>query len=492
MGASVAALALVRHQGIRINGDEPQYLVEAESIARDFTLNSNPGYVYIITHHIIYPFTQKPGPNVAGEIGQAVLEHHLYLPIHSIGLSVLLAVPVLGGPNVVVPAFMLMLAALAVGIVHLVGLVAGVSSPWRFALAGVFLAPTYVLATTQIYPDLMTGMIIGIVVFLVALFELRKGCTTAQIVTGGILLAVLPWLAQKNIPMTFLLVIVLVVAHRRTMMAARELALLAIPALASLLGVVAFNLWAFGHPLGIKNPIAVSGVETWTRSAALLFDRRSGILIQLPIILLGLAAMWAWRRRIPLVVVATIVIAFAVIYGNGTEPGSQTGGSFAGRYAWPLVPVLLGFSALYLIDLWRVRRAVVPLVVGLGVVLSVIESVPVVLNEHLYYSQVPWDPISYRGWWGGSTRHRYSGTSRVPRSTTSRSGRRVGCLGSPPSCPAPSRGEMRVTCGAWPASCCWQPPLCTGWWHWCGARPASGVACSQHWEAPDWSVWSSP
>jgi hypothetical protein len=184
-------------------------------------------------------------------------------------------------------------------------------------------------------------------------------------------------------------------------MVARELAWLAIPALASLLGVVAFNLWAFGHPLGIKNPIALSGVETWTRSSALLFDRRSGILIQLPILLLGLAAMWAWRRRIPLVVVATIVIAFAVIYGNGTEPGSQTGGSFAGRYAWPLVPVLLGFSALYLIDLWRVRRAVVPLVVGVGVVLSVVETVPVVLNEHLYYSQVPWDPLSYRGWWGG-------------------------------------------------------------------------------------------
>jgi hypothetical protein len=401
VGASIAALALVRHQGIRINGDEPQYLVEAESIARDFTLNSNPGYVYIITHHIIYPFTEKPGPNVAGEIGQAVFEHHLYLPIHSVGLSVLLAVPVLGGANVAVLAFMLMLAALAVGVVHLVGLVAGATSPWRFALAGVFLAPTYVLATTQVYPDLMTGMIIAIIIFLVALFEVRKGCTTTQIVTGGVLLAVLPWLAQKNIPMTLLLVIVLVVAHRRTVMAVRELAWLAIPALASLLGVVVFNLWAFGHPLGIKNPIALSGIETWTRSSALLFDRRSGILIQLPVILLGLAAMWAWRRRIPLVVIATVLIAAAVIYGNGTEPGSQTGGSFAGRYAWPLVPLMLGFSALYLIDLWRVRRAAVPLVVGVGMVLSVIESVPVVLNEHLYYSQVPWDPISYRGWWGG-------------------------------------------------------------------------------------------
>ncbi len=401
MGASVAALALVRHQGIHINGDEPQYLVEAESVARDFTLNSNPGYVYIITHHIIYPFTQKPGPNVAGEIGQAVLEHHLYLPIHSVGLSVLLAIPVLGGANVAVLAYMLGLAVLAVGIVHLVSLVAGVSSRWRFALAGLFLAPTYLLATTQIYPDLMTGMIIATVLFLVALFEVGKGCTRAQIVAGGLLLAVLPWLAQKNILMSFLLVIVLAVAHRRTVMATRELAWLALPGLAGLAGVVVFNLWAFGHPLGIKNPVDLTGVETWTRSVALLFDRRSGILIQLPVLILGLAAMWAWRRRIPLVVIATLFVAAAVVYGNGTEPGSQTGGSFAGRYGWPLVPVMLGFSALYLIDLWRVRRPVVPLIVGAGVVLAVIESIPVVLNEHLYYSQVPWDPISYRGWWGG-------------------------------------------------------------------------------------------
>ena len=276
-------------------------------------------------------------------------------------------------------------------------------------------------------------------------------------------------------------------------MAARELAWLAIPALASLLGVVAFNLWAFGHPLGIKNPIAVSGIETWTRSSALLFDRRSGILIQLPVILLGLAAMWAWRRRIPLVVMATVVIAVAVIYGNGTEPGSQTGGSFAGRYAWPLVPLLLGFSALYLIDLWRVRRAVVPLVVGarggpLGDRVGTGRSQrapllqPGAVGSDLLPGLVGWPrPVT-------GTR----ATSRVPRSTTCRCGRRVGCRGSPPSCPAPSRGETPVTCGAWPASCCWRPPFCTGWWHWCGARPASGVACSQHWEAPDWSVWSSP
>ena len=401
MGASSAALALVRHQGVRINGDEPQYLVEAESIGRFFTADMNPGYNFIIAHHIVYPFSERPGRGVAGEIGQAVLSHHLYLPIHSIGLSALLALPILAGPDVAVLAFMLMLATLAVGIVHLVGRLAGARSPWRFLLAGLFLAPTYLLASTQVYPDMVTGMIIAVLILLTALFEVGTGCTTAQVVTGGILLAVFPWLAEKNILIACLLVVVLLVTYRRTAMTSRQLAGLAVPALVSGLGVVAFNLWAFGHPLGSKNPVSVSGIETWTRSSALLFDRRSGILVQLPVILLGLAALWAWRRRVPVAVIASAVLAVAVVYGNGTEPGSQTGGSFAGRYEWTLVPLLLGFAALYLIDLWRVRRALVGLLIGAGVVLSAIESVPIVLNEHLYYSQVPWDPIAYRGWWGG-------------------------------------------------------------------------------------------
>ena len=253
-------------------------------------------------------------------------------------------------------AFLAMLAALAVGVVHLVGLLAGTRSPWRFALAGVFLVPSYLVATTQVYPDLMTGMIIAIVVLLVALFEAKRGCTTAQVVTGGLLLALIPWLAQKNIPLTCLLVVVLVVASRRTLMAGAQLAWLAVPALVSLSGVVLFNLWAYGHPLGSKNPVTTSGIETWTRSAALVFDRRSGILIQMPILVLGVAALWVWRRRIPLAAIAAVVLTAAIVYGNGTEPGSQTGGSFNGRYEWPLVPLALAFCALYVIDLWRVRR----------------------------------------------------------------------------------------------------------------------------------------
>ncbi len=400
-GSSVATLTLIRHQGVRINGDEPHYLAESESIGRFFTLNLSPGYSYIITHHIIYPFVAKPGPHVAAVLGNAYLSHHLYLPIRSVGLSVLLSIPVLAGDKVAEMTFIVMLAVVAVGIIHLVSLLANVRSPWRFLAAGLFLTPAYLLATTQIYPDLLTGMVLAVEVLLVALFEVGYRCTRAQVVIGGVLLAITPWLAEKNIPLALLVVVILVVAQRRTSMSVLQLAALAGPALISLATAVCFNMWAYGEPLGIKNPVALTGVETLTRALTLVFDRRSGILIQLPIILLGVAALWTWRRRIPIAVASSVVVAAAAIYGNATEAHSQTGGSFSGRYQWPVVPLALALSALYLFELWKVRRQAVPVIAGIGAVLSMIQSVPVVLNEHLYYSQVPWDPISYRGWWGG-------------------------------------------------------------------------------------------
>ena len=400
-GASYLALILIRHQGVEINGDEPHYLVVAESISRFFTVNMSPGYSYIINHHLIYPFVAKPGPNVAAALGNAHLSHGLYFPIRSIGVSVLLALPVLGGLRMAEVVWVLMLAALAVGVIHLVSLVVGARSPWRFLAAGVFLSPVFVLATTQIYPDLMTGMILAVAVLVVAMLEVGRQCTRAQLVTGGVLLAVMPWLAEKNLPLTALILVILVVARRRALMTLRQLAVLAVPAAVSLVAAVGFNLWAYGQPLGIKNPVTITGVETFTRAMTLVFDRRSGILIQLPIILLGVAALWTWRRRIPLSVISAMVIAVVAIYGNATEAGSQTGGSFSGRYQWPVVPLALAFAALYLIELWRVRRKAVPVIAGIGVVLSVIQAVPVLLSEHLYYSQVPWDPLAYGGWWGG-------------------------------------------------------------------------------------------
>jgi hypothetical protein len=399
--ASYLALILIRHQGVVINGDEPHYLVVSESIGRFFTLNMSPGYSYIIAHHIIYPFVAKPGPKVAASLGNSYLSHGLYLPIRSIGVSVLLAVPVLAGLKVAEAAWSLMLAALAVGVIHLVSMVVGARSPRRFLAAGVFLCPVFVLATTQIYPDLMTGMILAIGVLLVAMLEVGRQCTRAQLVTGAVLLAVLPWLAEKNIPLTVLMVVILVVAQRRAIVSVRQFVVLAGPAAVSVVVAAGFNLWAYGKPLGIKNPVVLVGPETFTRAMALMFDRRSGILIQLPIILLGVAALWTWRRRMPLTVVAAVVVAIAAIYGNATEAFSQTGGSFSGRYQWPVVPLALALAALYLFDLWKVRRKAVPVVVGIGVVLSVIQSVPILLNEHLYYSQVPWDPSAYGGWWGG-------------------------------------------------------------------------------------------
>ncbi len=399
--SSLLALLLIRHQGVTINGDEPHYLVEAESIGRFFTVNMSPGYSYIINHHIIYPFVAKPGPTVAAALGNSHLSHGLYLPIRSIGVSVLLAVPVLAGLKVAEVAWALMLAALAVGVIHLVSLVAGARSPRRFLAAGVFLCPVFVLATTQIYPDLMTGMIVAVAVLLLAMLEVGRQCTRAQLVTGGVLLAVMPWLAEKNIPLTVLILVLLVVAQRRAVMSLRQLVVLAGPAAASVVAAVGFNLWAYGQPLGIKNPVALVGPETFTRAMALMFDRRSGILIQLPIILLGVAALWIWRRRMPLTVVACgdrggrghlrqrhrnvlpdrgeLLRALPVA---GGPPGAGPGGPLSARAVEGQTQGRAGGG--------RRRRGAVGDPGGAGTA----QRAPVLQPG-------PWDPMAYGGWWGG-------------------------------------------------------------------------------------------
>ncbi len=399
--ASIAMLNLIRHQGVGIGGDEPSYLVEAVAIGRFHTLNLNPGFNFALIHHSIFPWHAHPGPHLAAVIGHASKTRHgLYLPGHAIGLSALLAIPMLAGTGVAVVTLIVVLAALAVGLVHLIGEVSDIRSPWHFMLLGLFLAPAYVLATTQVYPDLISGMIMAIILMLIAVIERRGSCTTLQLIAGIPLLALLPWLDQKNILLTPPLLVALCVVYFRTKLPTSQFGWLMIPAVMSLVCLVALNLWGYGYPLGSGQPISVLGGETVTRAIALLFDRRQGIFVQMPTVLLGLAGVWALRRRIPVAAGSAVVIVLATVYGNATQKISFGGGGFIGRFGWPVLPVLLAFAGLYLLELWKVRNCAAWSLAAIIAVLYVIQVVPFALDEHVYFNQIAWDPARYAGWWG--------------------------------------------------------------------------------------------
>jgi hypothetical protein len=397
--AWIAMLFLLRAQGVTISGDEPHYLVEAISIGRFHTLNMNPGYVFAVEHHWVYPWTAKPSPHLAAIIGQAIFRHNLYLPFHAIGLSVLLAVPMFLGTTAAVVTLITLLALLTVVLVYITGEVSQVRSPARNLIALLFLAPAFILATDQVFPDLISGLVIAIVIMTIAQTEIRRRCPTAQLISVTMCLVILPWLDQKNVFFPLPLLLAFLVAGRQ--ISTRSLRLVVVPALVSLGSLLLLNLYEFGHLLGGPQQVQLVGLDTLTRSLALLVDRRQGLIVQLPIALLGIAGLWHMRKKVPIAVITSVFILAATIYGNGSQPDSFGGYSFVGRFQWPVLPILLAFAGLYIIRLWQVRPTAVIGVVAVSLVIFLLQFLLILHREHVYYNLAGWDPLSYAGWWGG-------------------------------------------------------------------------------------------
>lgn len=400
-GEWIAVLELIRSHGAVIAGDESHYLVGAVSIGRFGTLNTNPGYNFAVEHHIIFPWTARAGPHLAAKIGQSHLSHGLYFLTHAIGLSVLLAIPMLAGTRVAEFTLIAVLAALAVSLMHLVGQLSGVRSPWRITVAGLFLTPALALAATQVYPDLISGLVIAIIVLIVAGIEVRGECTRTQLLAAALLFVALPWLDQKNILLALPLLAAFVAVSLRAKLPRKQLGGVVIAAALGLVGLLALNLYSFADLLGNPQPISLLSVDTLTRSVALLFDRRQGLFVQMPAAVVGIAGLWAMRRRFPVAVATSATVILLMIYGNATQEISFGGGSLVGRFQWPTLPLLIAFAGLYLLELWQRRRRAVVIPVLVVAALAVIQFIPILGNEHILYNHIGWDPITYTGWWGG-------------------------------------------------------------------------------------------
>jgi len=393
----LAVLRTIRGQGINLIGDEPHYLAEAVSIGRFHTINLVPAYNYAVQHHIIYPWAGKPGPGLARAIGQGLAIHNQFLPFHAVGMSALLAGPMLIGTDTAVVTLITLMAALTVSLVHLTGELSGVRSPGRVAIAGLFLAPAFALAATQVYPDLLTGLVMANAVMIIALVETRKRCPGVHLAALTVLLMVLPWLDQKNIFFPVPLLVAFLFAYWRAGLPTRRVVAVAVLTLVSLASLLFVNVYEFGHLLGGPQAIELVGMATLTRFVALLVDRRQGLVVQMPVVLLGLAGLWSVRRRVPVAAAIAVLVVLAMLWGNATQPANFGGYSFIGRFQWPTLPVLVAFAGLYLLELWRVRRLAVGILSAAIAAAYVVQMVPILRNEHVFYNGT----AGYSGWWGG-------------------------------------------------------------------------------------------
>ncbi|HEX4217071.1 MAG TPA: hypothetical protein VHZ02_01775 [Acidimicrobiales bacterium] len=388
-------MALIREHGARLTGDEPHYLVAAEALGRFHTLHVNESYQYAISTRQFFPWGNPP-------LEQIVVSHGATFAYHNLGLPALLAIPTwIGGQHGAEGGLLIVVAALTVWLAYLVGKVSQVTSPWRVGIAGLFLSPAYLIASTQVYPDLISGLFIGILVMLIAGIEMSRSFSKRQLVLCGLLLGYLPWMHTQNVLFAAVLAVALVVVLWRTRSTRRTLP----PTLgiAVLLWVLMawYNLYVFGNLAGAPGETFSWGATAWTRSLALILGREQGLLIQFPVAVIGLAALWVFRRRLPVAVTTTVALTLMIIITSGAFNNSFGGTSFNGRFQWSACPVLLAFGGLYLLTLFRRRRAAAMVLTAGIAALYVAQLVPLLINDHQYYSYVglaPQPPSN--GWWG--------------------------------------------------------------------------------------------
>lgn len=335
-----AALALYLAAGLwyttrlRVSGDEPHYLLMAQSLWREGDLDLRDN----LAREDWREYT--PGP-IEEHYGAPRQDGRPY-PAHSVGLPWLLAPAYAAGGRLACVVVLAVAGAALVALVPSLALRLGVTPPAAWLAWTAALGPPVFFYSFHVYTEAVSALALyG------ALFLLTGAPSVASAVGAGLLAGALPWLHVKVIAAA-------AVAGLVALWRLRGPALAAFAAAAGLMmiGYVAYLEHVFGRP----TPLAIYGGAPAQMSgspavavAGLLLDRSFGLLPHAPVFLVGLAGMTAlWRRRRdtwPLILAATAVLAPVLpwrMWWGGQSP--------AGRFVVALVPVLAIAAALRLTE----------------------------------------------------------------------------------------------------------------------------------------------
>ncbi len=403
--AEALVYGVMKSKGVSTTGDEPHYLIVAKALSH---LNFHPLGAYkadLRTHQI---FNWAPNTQPTNLNFQLYNGPHGAVGTHNLGLSALLAPFVaVGGAKLGRLAMMSLNTAGFIYFFIRSANLARLSSRAKVVFALLLASPAIWLAGTQIYPDLFTGVVMTCTLVDVAAVEMRGRLDAFGIAISSVALAALPWLHQQNlIPAIFIVIAFAVVAGRARQW--RTFVIVALVSVASWLLLVGYNVYAYGHALGLPQPFPSLHGAGITDILGLLVDRHQGLFVQVPTAALGCVGLWMGRRIAPVAVMATLAAAASLLYLNGTFTGAPYGGaSLAGRFEWSSLVPLLAWCPLVISSYGRSRARLWSLG-AVAAVLWALESVPILLGDHVYYNQLaggaPWDPATYPGWWGGFDR----------------------------------------------------------------------------------------
>ncbi len=402
VGVEVLLSWFMTGHGVSLGGDEPTYIAGALAMVH------------------LSPHLDRVAPAGLGQYIRPVPIHgfdvETFLGPHGRvseldpGMGVLLAPFVAVGPayDGALVGFLAVNSAGLVLIHRRASRLTGLGRRGQVLLAVMLASPALLVAMTQIYPDLISGILIACAILEIAILERTGDLTRTGLAVATVSIAYLPWLEAKNLVPAVVLLGAIAFTLRRGRHPTGVTAVLGAVVIVSWLLLATYNLRYYGHVLGYPEPpfhVSATGIEY---VLGLVFGRDQGLLVQVPFALLGVVGLWLARRALPAAVLATVGGLLAVLVLNGSYTvNPYGGGSFEGRFMWTLVPATVAWSAVVVARWERSGRSLRTAAVVIGGIWLYL-AVPVLTGAHNYYNVFEefrlWDPMQVTGWWAGLDR----------------------------------------------------------------------------------------
>jgi len=353
---SLLTLTIWDHKNINgVTGDEPHYLVISSGIVNHFTLEQKKPYAEEFKLKIIFPpglAPQNALPNPSNT--HATLGPNGLFNIHNLGLPIILSIPFLFGGVVASKLTMIALNSFIFIILARILLYRKVEKKIiSFVVLPFAISANFVLASSQIYPDLLAGLIILFLFvkttdILVSTNEFQQ----RHNILWFSLLSLLPWLQLKYTAPALLLFFYQVLKLRQNRSEVNRILISATPFVISLSLLAIYNEFAFGNLLG---PYESDALQLSTTALmvgfGLFLDQNQGMFFQNPLLVTGFIYLFHLIFKKNTSAILGFLLISTIILPNSMHPNWYGGGSFAGRFTWSVIPILTYFTITYLVQL---------------------------------------------------------------------------------------------------------------------------------------------